>query len=190
MLKSELRPWNLPSLFPSPAAQLQAQVSSKAAVNKARVSPWALSLAVPSLPSVHQWRGCRSQLHCLFHQNAGVSHAGSWFSFLMPSRSFSGVPMSRFPSFLLRISRRCLCNLVLNWVWWWNLCKWSKWRAQVLPHCLILGCALWCVTLKVKVRMVHCLSQSFLLVNLCFLPPIQLKFQKPMGQTFSWSKLS
>lgn len=30
----------------------------------------------------------------------------------------------------------------------------------------------------------------FLLVNLSLLPPILLEFRKPMGQTFSWSKLS
>lgn len=158
MLKSVLCPWNLPSLLPSPAAQLQAQVSSRAAANKAQVSLWALSLLCPQ--SIHE---------------EGAGHSFTVFSikmhmYLMLVVDFlSPCPLFHFLVFLCPdfhcsdwgFPGGCLCNLMLSWVWWCNLCKWSKWRAQVLPHGLILGCALWCVTWKVKVRRVHCLSQIF-----------------------------
>lgn len=180
----------------------------------ARPSP----LPCSSAPSLGQQLGCRKQspgqslshvlgLSLLCPQSIseeGLGHSFIFFSIemqvcLMLIADFlSPCPLFHFLVFPCPDSHHsnwgflegCLCNLMLNWAWWCNLGKWSKWRAQILSHCLILGCALWCVTWKVKVKMVHCLSQSFLLVNLCFLPPIQLKFQKPMGQTFSWSKLS
>lgn len=63
-------------------------------------------------------------------------------------------------------------------------------EGQFLAHCLTLGCALWSVTWEVRWSGRFISSLSFLLVNLCLLPPILLEFRKPMGQTFCWSKLS
>lgn len=77
MLKSELCLWNFPSLPPS----LRAQVSIKAAHEaKPGVVSEPCAWPAPSLPAVHvtiSEEGAVHSLDCLFHQNAGASHAGS-----------------------------------------------------------------------------------------------------------------